>query len=296
MDIKKRRIEVTKTGKELRKDATKFSQAVIKEEKRIVALLAPIEDHLQSEEDKIDQAKAKIKAEADAKEASRIQARIDKICSFGATFNGQVYSAYGLEMSVELVKVCTDELYLKFIEQSQEAKTTADKKAADEAEAQRIEKERLANIAKEQAAEAQRLADIQAAQEKQAAEIKSAQDTIDAEKKRIAGEEAARLKAIADAQLLEAAKKEAAEKARIETEQRIKRETEEKEENERLAKKEADRKAERQPDKVKLLTFIDTIIMAEPRLKTADAKNILDDFKAGLQTLIKTAREKSEAL
>jgi uncharacterized FlgJ-related protein len=63
MDVKGRRIEVEKTRKSLKEEALRFGKLVDGEAKRITALIAPIEEHLQSEEDKIQAEKDRIKAE-----------------------------------------------------------------------------------------------------------------------------------------------------------------------------------------------------------------------------------------
>lgn len=297
MDMVHRRNDVKKNGLAERKDANDFCASVLRIEKRLYAEMSPIEDHLIGQEKIVTDEKARIKAEADAKEAARIQARIGLLCSFGAAFNGQAYYAFGLQISAELVKVGTEEFFEKFIVQLREAQEAANKKIAEEAEAQRIEKERLAKIAVEQKVEADRLADIQAAQDKQAAELKEKQDAIDAEKKRIADEEAARLKSIADAQALDVAKREAAEKARIETEQRIKREAEEKAKVEAKAKADAEKKAARAPDKEKLLAFAGKFEEPNnPKMATTEGQEILNIFNQKIEDALSDLRERVKAL
>lgn len=82
MEVKGKRVEVEKTRKKLKEDALEYGRAVDKEAKRITALLEPIENYLLSQEKIVDDEKARIKAEAEAKEAARIQARIDKLFAF----------------------------------------------------------------------------------------------------------------------------------------------------------------------------------------------------------------------
>jgi hypothetical protein len=53
MDVKAKRVEVTKKGKDLRAEANAYNKAVLDEEKRIIGLLAPIETHLETEENRI---------------------------------------------------------------------------------------------------------------------------------------------------------------------------------------------------------------------------------------------------
>ena len=343
MDVKERRIAVEKTRKELKEDALRYGQAIDKEAKRITALLEPIENHLAEEEGKIQAEKDRIKAEADAKEAARIQSRIDTICAFGPNFNGQTYAVHGLQIPVALVKVCTDEQFTQFIAQVQAAKDAEDAKIKAEEDARRAEADRLAKVAAEQEAERQRLAEVarkqaedaarakeeqEAAQRKageekervakeqaareakikedaEAAErkIREEREALEAEKKRLADAEAARLKAIEDekarieserihAEEVEKARKEAAEKAVQEAKEKAQREAAELAEAERKAKEAAERKAARQPDKVKLSAFIESIeSVPPPEMKTDEGRAVLAAFQGAISLAIGNVKE-----
>lgn len=73
MEVRALRVAVEKTRKELKADALKFTQAIDGEARRITALLTPIEDHLQAQEDIVAKHKARMEAEAKAKaEAERL--------------------------------------------------------------------------------------------------------------------------------------------------------------------------------------------------------------------------------
>lgn len=297
IDVKKGRVLIQNVSKKTRERAVQFQKDCIAEEKRLVGLIEPIEAHLQSEEDKVQAENDRLKAEADAKEAARIQARIDRICAFGATFNGQMYTTYGLQFPVPLVKACTDEQFEQFIVQVQAAKDTEDARLKAEEEARKAEVERLAKIAADQEAERKRLeeqarkqaeeaARVKAEQEEaerkakaeaervaaeqaaREAKIKAEQDAIEAEKKRIADAEAKRLKDIEDekkrvadeklrAEELEKARLEAAEKAVKDAEAKRAKEEADRIEKERLAKIAAEKKASRAPDREKLLKLAD---------------------------------------
>jgi len=297
MELVHYRTGICKAGLSMREEAKIFSNKVISIEKKIIAAVTPIEEYLVSQEKIVDDEKARIKAEADAKEAARMQARIDKICSFGATFNGQTYSALGLQIASDLVKVCTDELYLKFIDQLQAAKDAADAKEKADEDARMAETARLAKIAEEQKVEARRLADIQAAQDKQAADIKAEQDAIDAEKKRIADEQTRVENEKRRKEELEKAKTEAVEKARIEIEAKIRRQVEEKEKFEARAKAGAEKKAGRAPDKVKLLALADTLaITSFPAMKSKEGDMYLRNFKGKFAEAIKYLKDEAEAM
>lgn len=301
MDIKSRRVDVEKKRKKLKEDALEYGRAVDKEAKRITSLLEPIETYLESQEKIVDDEKARIKAEAEAKEAARIQARIDRLFALGCSFNGQNYilpfAPAGYSCPQAIVKTCNDEQFETICGEYQKLVDVEKARIESEKAAKIEEEKRLDKIKEEQAAEAKRLADIQAAQDNQAAEIKAAQDAIEAEKKRIADVEAARLKAIADAQALENAKKEAADKARIETEARIKREADEKEKREVREKANAEKKAARAPDKVKLIALADAIDKVPfPELKTKEAAMYARNFNGQLAAALKYLRDEAEAL
>lgn len=304
MDVKGRRVDVEKKRKKLKEDALEYGRAVDKEAKRITALLEPIESYLESQEKIVDDEKARIKAEAEAKEAARIQARIDRLFALGCSFNGQNYilpfAHAGYSCPHAIVKTCNDDQFETICGEYQKL-VDVEKARIESEKAAKIEEEnRLAKIKEEQAAEAKRLADIQAAQDKQAAEIKAAQDAIEAEKKRIADEETARLKAIADAQALETAKKEAAEKARIETEARIKREEAARSEQKRIADLEAARQAELKPDKEKLTTYLNGIIQYLqtncPAVKDKIIHNIIVETENAIENAIDKAIKKVEVI
>ncbi len=73
MEVRALRVAVEKTRKELKEDSLRFGKAVDAEAKRITALLTPIEEHLQAQEDIVAKYKARMEAEAKAKaEADRL--------------------------------------------------------------------------------------------------------------------------------------------------------------------------------------------------------------------------------
>lgn len=301
MVIKGKRIEVEKKRKELKEDALRYGQAVDKEAKRITALLEPIEGHLESQEKIIDDEKARIKAEAEAKELARIQARIDKIFSFGCSFNGNNYilpfAPTGYNVPQSIVRVCTDDQFEQICNEFQKLVDAEQLKIANEKAAKAEEEKRLAKIKAEQEAEAKRLeaiareqaereSKIKAEQEKKEAEIRAAQEAIAREQKRLA-----------DAQALEIAKKEAAEKAKIEAEAKVKREAEEKAERERLARIEVERQAALKPDKEKLITFADSLeVIICPELKNESAKIILSAAQKSLAQIADKIRKEARLL
>ena len=70
MHVKGLRVQVEKKRKELKADALEYGRIVDREAKRITALLAPIEEHLQSQEQAVLDEKALLKREEEARKAA----------------------------------------------------------------------------------------------------------------------------------------------------------------------------------------------------------------------------------
>jgi hypothetical protein len=296
MDIKGRRVDVQKKGKELREDAIAFQKAVIAEEKRLVGLLQPIEEHLQAEEDKVDNEKARIKAEAEAKEAARIQGRVNVLFDYGCKFNGLDYILDSLAISQDSVKSYSDEDFQSFCLKLQDRVEAEKARVAAEEQKRREEAERLAKVAAEQEAERQRLATIAKAQAEQEAKIKAEQEALERQKREAQAQkerEEAEKKRKAE---LEAAEKAAAEKARIEEQERVKREAEEKAEKDRLAKLEAERQEALKPDKEKLLAFADAIETVKCPAVSKDVQKVVDEAKTNLTKIANIIRKRTREL
>ena len=71
--VKGKRIEVEKKRKELKESSLKFGQAVDGEARRIIALLTPIEAHLEEEESIVGREKERLRLEAEQKEQEIIE-------------------------------------------------------------------------------------------------------------------------------------------------------------------------------------------------------------------------------
>ena len=138
----------------------------------------------------------------------------------------------------ERAKREAEEARLRAEREAEEAKARAER----EAEAERLRVERMALEAERRVMEAERA--------RVAAEQKAAQDKIDAENRRLAVIEAARLRKIEDERIA----KEAAERARIATEQRIAREAAAKKAAEEAAEVARVKAEALRPDREKLLT------------------------------------------
>ncbi|MHB8123132.1 MAG: hypothetical protein ACYDG4_13360 [Desulfuromonadaceae bacterium] len=326
MEVKKSRVLIQNVSKKTREKAVLFQKDCIAEEKRLIGLIEPIEAHLESEEGKVEAEKARLKAEAEAKEEARLQDRINALVALGCNFNGQAYFYGTLTVPVPMIKALDDVQFGNVHAEINKAVVAdAEKKAKEEAD-RKAEAERIAKVAAEQEAERVRLEEqarkieqeqeierarlwqITHDQDLEAKRIREAQDAIDAEKKRLADAEAARLKAIEDekqrvedekrrAEEMEQAKKEAAEKARIEAEEKIKREAEDKAKREEAARIAAEKKAARRPDKEKLLLFANSLNgLPLPEMKTMEGKTTLGQFKEELSCAIHNLRVNAEAL
>ena len=313
MDVVKRRTDTVRDGESMRADAVAFQKKVIKRVDGIVSQCKEMENHLQSEEDIVENEKKRIQAEKEAKEAARIQARVDRICDFGAIFNGQMYTAYGISIPVALVKVCNDEQFEQFIAQIQEKKDGADALRKAELERQAAEQLRLEKIAAEQEAERVRLEEIARKQAEESAKLKAeqeaaerkireAQEAIEKEKKRIADEETARLKAILDekkrvederrrTEEIEKAKAEAAEHAKKQAEEKAAWEAKEKAEREAVEKAEAEKQKSLKPDKEKILKFCAELELIKFPEVGENASHIIESAKKAMGLFIKSVRK-----
>jgi hypothetical protein len=312
IDIKKRRVEVEKTRVTLKAESLEYGRRVDGEAKRITVLLEPIEAHLIGQEKIVEDGKARQKAEAEAKEAARIQARIDRLESMGMGLIAGHYKlpggVEGVAVPVAILKVCTDEQFAQFVARIQEVKDAEDAKVKAAEEARKAEAERLAKVAAEQEAERQRLfaeaERIKAEQE----EVSRKQIEIDREKQRMVEAEADRLAAIhREEKRIEDEKKQAAglekiriqaiEQARIDVEAKIKRQVEEKAAAELKAKIAAEKKAARAPDREKLFSLADMIeAISEPCMKTDEGKSVLACFHDALSEALNHLRGRAEAL
>ncbi|OQA54720.1 MAG: hypothetical protein BWY42_01641 [Candidatus Omnitrophica bacterium ADurb.Bin277] len=297
MEVKSRRIDVEKKRKELKEDALRYGQAIDAEAKRLTALLSPIEDHLETEEKVYLDQKAAEKAEKERIAAEKYQARIDRLCSFGATFNGTMFNAYGNVISGKAIEAATDESFEEFIGKIAVAKEADDLRRAEEERVRLEEEARIQQIKAEQEAERARLAE-------EAERLRLEQEAIEKEKKRLEDEEKARRKAIADAEAerlrqeeLERAKKEAAEKAVKEAREKAEKERAAEALRQEKARLAAERKAARAPDKVKLLKLADDLDAFQvPDVKTDDGKAIALWVVTELTALVAELREKAGAL
>jgi len=266
--LKEIRVNADKTRKALKEDSLRYGKAVQGVYNVIEYLIAPIERHLQEQEDFVAIAEAKRKAELKASREMDLQPYAE-------------FVPYGV-----MLGEMSEEDYQKLLTGAKlqlQAKIDAEKKA----EAERIEAERLAEIAR-QKAEAERKA-IEAENKRLKAEAEAAE--LKAKKEREIAQ--AKIKAEQDAKLAlekQLREKEAAEKKAAEA-------AAEAAEAERRAKAEAERKAKAAPDKLKLNEFAKVIASIElPELKSDEAKQIAEQVQTLLSKVVLLINDKTSNL
>lgn len=281
--LKNSRIEIEKRGKAAREDATKFSKAVIEEEKRLIGLIKPEEDRLQTiqtEHDDAEERAREAKILAEQKRVEDIQEHISDIRKWLELCTRYDTPAETIAVNIKDLSALeiTDERFQEFRSQADEVKTAVltklreahtaavareeEKREAAKAQAElaklraeqaeRETKERAEREERERQEREKREAEEKAAREKLAAEQaevarkqKIENDRIAAENKRLADERAA-----FEAEQAEAKRKaDEAERARLAAEEA---ERKKKLEAERLQREadEAERKRKEEAEKL----------------------------------------------
>jgi len=188
MLLKNTRVEIQKTGKDARDDATKFSKAVIGKEGELIAIISPEETRLNALQVAYDQALADAKRAEEEAEAARIaaiQEHVDDIRGIPLKLVGKSAEYIAREIIDLQALLIDEERFAEFIESARLAQSTAiarleqmhtdqlaheaaqAKLIADQAELAQLRKEqdeRLASARKkadEERAEADRLAKIE---------------------------------------------------------------------------------------------------------------------------------------
>jgi septal ring factor EnvC (AmiA/AmiB activator) len=265
-EVRDIRVSVENHRKHLKATALEYGRNVDAEAKRITALLEDVENPLKSEKAKVDDEKARIKAEREKKELDRvaaIRARIFDMVMLTSNLTGK--TAPELQQISEALfdTNITKEVYQEFTDEAERVKmecldaalkaremriTWEQEEAARKVEAERLEKQR-----KEQQDEAQRLAE----------------EKVKLELERKADE---------DRRYREQILRTASERAEKEVREKVEREAKEKKERDEAEAKEKERKATQAPDKEKLLNFADALAnVFVPAVLTKEANIILDD-------------------
>lgn len=201
MTLVRARTTIEKTGKAARDDATKFSKAVIAEEKSLIEITAGEEARLLALRDAWDQARAAEKAEAERIERLRIETIHMRIADIREVGNLalQCHTSDAVQNLIERMGALTLDGYDEFSEEAQNVRTDALARMGEIYASKHAEEQERARIKAEQEAEAVRLAAERAENARIAAEAKAEQDKRDAdakvlrdaEEKRLADERAA---------------------------------------------------------------------------------------------------------
>ena len=269
MALANARIAITKAGKEARDDATKFSKAVIEEEKRLISIIEPEEDRLRGLRDAWDaerEREKQAKAEAEKRRIAALQERIARIRSHAIDSVGAPAWSVADEMQ-HLEELAIDASFEEFQGQAQLAKDeTLDKLreihaqaiareeeaarlAAEREELERLRKAEEERQAQAEAARAEEERRLAAEREAQEAQLRAEREAHErqlaaerAEADRIAREklaaEEAELRAQREAQEAEA-RRLAEERAQLERQQREAEEQRKREEAQRAAAEQA---------------------------------------------------------
>jgi myosin heavy subunit len=291
MEVKGARVTIQKVSKKTRERAVKFQKDCIAEEKRLLDIIEPTETHLMDQENRVLEEKARIKAEAEAKIAAAIQARMDILYSLGFRYDGKQFTRNDIIVTQTQVAFLVNSEFDVIVSLAKEH--IAEELRREEAERKSREDEaaRLEKVAKEQEEERKRLDAEKKRQDEEAAKLRAQvkaledekQKMIDAEKKRLQDIEDEKKKKEEDerrAAELEQAKKDAAAQAIRDAEEKAKKEAAEKAAKEEAARIRTEKKEARRPDKEKLQEFIAKTLGSPvyPAMKTADGRDALDSI------------------
>lgn len=288
--MKGRRVEVQKTSKLLKEDALKFQRAVNEEEKRIIALMDPIETHLEKEEDAYDAEKKHIKEEKERQEQLRFNQRNVALLNNGCSFNGDMYAIGEHSILQTDIRFISDETFDEFLEK---VKLEHQKELDEKAEQERLQRE-----------EAERLKVEREAIDKERAELQRQRDEVEAQRQQQEQERRAHEHKILEAERqkereieLKKAQEQAAKQAKADLLEKQRLEKERTIEQERKAKARAERLEKLKPVKQKLSEFATLVNNIEiPDLKDAEADEILTNAKGLLNKVVDYINMKSENL
>ncbi len=282
MVLKNKRVEIGKTGKAAREDATKFSQAVIAAEKELIGIISPEEDRLQALQQAWDDAREAERAEAARIEAERIQKQKDAL----AVITGSLSRLFGADVAT--LDLAAEQLQAFDMDQFDDVfRPDADRARADALAAITKARDERAAL-DQQAAELRRQQEEQAAREAEAAEQRRIADqAAQAERDRLAAEAQARAEAEAKARREQQAKEDAERAARQAEEDRLRAEQlAEQQEIARAAQAELDR---RQAE-------LDRVAAEQQAQRDADAKAAQEaQEKADQERRDREAAEQAEA-
>ncbi len=200
MELRKVRVSIENTRKELKAVALQYGKDVDSEARRLTAIVEPIENALANEKEKVDAEKERIKQASIEAMRARVRVRMDEFRALGVLppFGYEDFTEEDYQVAYASAKLQKAQRDQAEAEEAKRKQEEADKLAAERAEWERQKKEQEASAAALRAEQDR----IRQAQEAKAAELR-------AHEQRIAEQEAAQRRAAE----LESAKKAAAEQA-----------------------------------------------------------------------------------
>lgn len=179
MELMRARTAIEKVSKDARDDATRFSKAVIAEEKRLVGIVEAEEKRLKGLRDDWDEAEQKRREAAAAAERARVLAITNRIAEINqkAILAGQCRTADAIQRLIDALEKADMTGFEEYDQEAQTARSAALLSMSSLRDAKRAEENERARIKAEQEAEAARLAEERAtiARQKAEAEAEAAQ-------------------------------------------------------------------------------------------------------------------------
>lgn len=196
MEVRRCRIDLEKSRKDLKADALEFGRRVDAEAKRIKSMLEPIENHLHNEESIVKREQERLAKIAEQEQAERLERRMKALADVQAM------------MDPKIIELLDEDQWLDVLAQ------------------RTMEYEQRVQAAADERAELERLRAEQQAEEKRAAEKRAAEESRLAVERELIAAEQARLQAERDRIEAEAAEAERKKQMEIAAEKRKQREAE----------------------------------------------------------------------
>ena len=164
MELMRARTSIEKVSKDARDDATRFSKAVIAEEKRLVGIVEAEEKRLKGLRDDWDEAEQKRREAAAAAERARVLAITNRIAEINqkAILAGQCRTADAIQRLIDALEKADMTGLEEYDQEAQTARSAALMSMSSLRDAKRAEEDERARIKAEQEAEAARLAEERA--------------------------------------------------------------------------------------------------------------------------------------
>ena len=164
MELMRARTSIEKVSKDARDDATRFSKAVIAEEKRLVGIVEAEEKRLKGLRDDWDEAEQKRREAAAAAERARVLAITNRIAEINqkAILAGQCRTADAIQRLIDALEKADMTGFEEYDQEAQTARSAALMSMSSLRDAKRAEEDERARIKAEQEAEAARLAEERA--------------------------------------------------------------------------------------------------------------------------------------